>query len=206
MGKGNISSGRKSVTMLEFLVRGSVILAIAAFAVCSKKTAPVTSEISSSTTQSATDGSDLNPKYGGILRVVFSTGPATLGWVPDIFPGSETSVQPCLESLLRSNDKGEIYPWLAKSYKIADDLKSITFTLRKGVKFHDGSDLNAGVAKWNLDNLIQARKAPNWGSVDILDDYTIRVNFIASPPGTGIWNNILPLTFADYAALTVFML
>jgi ABC-type transport system substrate-binding protein len=33
-------------------------------------------------------------------------------------------------------------------------VKSVTYTLREGVKFHDGSDWNATVAKWNLDRLL----------------------------------------------------
>ncbi|NVM44139.1 MAG: hypothetical protein HWN79_04410, partial [Candidatus Lokiarchaeota archaeon] len=32
-------------------------------------------------------------------------------------------------------------------------VKSISFTLRENVKFHDGSDWNATVAKWNIDRL-----------------------------------------------------
>ena len=114
-----------------------------------------------------------------------ATGPVSLGWVPDIAAGGETSLQPCFESLLRTDHKGNIYPWLAESYQVSDDLKSINFILRKGVKFHDGSDFNAEVAKWNLDNLIQAQKVPNWGSVDILDNYAIRVNFVAAATGGG---------------------
>ena len=55
------------------------------------------------------------------------------------------------DTLLRSDEKGNVYPWLAESYKVADDQKSITFTLRKGVKFSDGSDLTADVVKWNLE-------------------------------------------------------
>ena len=70
---------------------------------------------------------------------------------------SQQYAQYCMESLLRQDNKGNIIPWLAESYKIADDLKSITFNLRKGVKFHDGSDFNAEAAKWNLDNYIQAK-------------------------------------------------
>ena len=55
------------------------------------------------------------------------------------------------ETLLHSDNKGNLIPWLAESYKVADDQKSITFTIRKGVKFSDGSDLTADVVKWNLE-------------------------------------------------------
>ncbi|MCL4369605.1 MAG: ABC transporter substrate-binding protein [Chloroflexi bacterium] len=59
--------------------------------------------------------------------------------------------------------------------------KTATFKLRKGVKFHDGSDWNAESAKWNLDRLLQPKSvSPDFKeaaqSVDIVDDYTIRIN------------------------------
>jgi ABC-type transport system substrate-binding protein len=107
--------------------------------------------------------------------------------------------QCCLEALLRGDNKGNIVPWLAESYQVADDLKSITFTLRKGVKFHDGSDFNAEVAKWNLDNYINARLEPYWASVDIIDDYTVRVNFTE-------WMNTLPVSFGDAGVMEAYMI
>ena len=67
---------------------------------------------------------------------------------------------------------------LATSWTVADDGSSVTFNLRKGVKFHDGSDFNADVCKWNLDLQIAAKtaNAASWKSIDKVDDYTIRIN------------------------------
>ena len=112
-----------------------------------------------------------------------------VGWPADT-PADVATLQLCNDTLLRGDNKGNIIPWLAESYKIADDRKSITFSLRKGVKFHDGSDFNADVAKWNLYNFIDAGMQPNWASVDVIDDYTIRVNFTR-------WQNTLLSTLVE---------
>jgi peptide/nickel transport system substrate-binding protein len=132
----------------------------------------------------------MTSKYGGTLRLACLASPPPIGWPAGLVMGGGSLVQSCLETLLRGDNKGGVYPWLAESYKIADDLRSITFTLRKGIKFHDGSDLNAEVVKWNLDNMINAHKEPYWSSVDIIDGNTVRVNFKQ-------WINSLPSSFAD---------
>lgn len=131
------------------------------------------------------------PKYGGVLRVVNDAVPATsIGFPPEIQTGSGESIQLVLEPLLRSDSQGHLSPWLAEAYEIAPDFKSVTFKIRKGVKFHDGSDLNAQVVKWNLDNQIEAKLVPNWSSVEVIDDYTVRVNIVQ-------WMNIVMDGFAD---------
>jgi ABC-type transport system substrate-binding protein len=99
------------------------------------------------------------------------------GWIPELFVGVPTQVQLVFEPLLKADSKGNIIPWLAESYTVADDLKSVTFTLRKGVKFHDGSDFNGEVAKWNLDNFITSHRAI-WTSVDLVSEYTVRCNLM----------------------------
>lgn len=106
-------------------------------------------------------------------------------------------MQVYLETLLRQDKSGKLVPWLAESYAVADDRKSMTFNLRKGVVFHDGSDFNADVAIWNLGNYIQAQLVSDWNSVDKIDDYTIRVNFPK-------WKNNIPSSFAD-ASTPIFM-
>ena len=56
-----------------------------------------------------------------------------------------------LETLFRLDKQSNLIPLLATDWKSDAAAKTITITLRKGVKFQDGSDFNAAVCKWNLD-------------------------------------------------------
>jgi peptide/nickel transport system substrate-binding protein len=134
-------------------------------------------QTSAAPTSAATSATtSAKPKYGGTLRwVLTDTVEVAGGWIPELFVGTPTQVQLVYEPLLHCDSKGNLIPWLAEKYQIAADSKSITFNLRKGVKFHDGSDFNAAIAKWNLDNFITSKRAL-WTTVDIIDDYTIRTN------------------------------
>ena len=152
--------------------------------------------VTQSVAPSSSTASILTPKYGGTLKVISVPTGLNIGWPADVTFSAQQS-QYSMDTLLRQDHKGNVIPWLAESYKIADDMKSITFNLRKGVKFHDGSDFNAEAAKWNLDNYIKAKMESIWASVDILDDYTIRVNITQ-------WSNTVLTSFAD-ATSPVFM-
>src|SRR6266852_125274 len=59
-----------------------------------------------------------------------------------------------------SDRPGKLVPGLATEWKVDDtDKKKWRFTLRQGVKFHDGSDFNADAVIWNLDKVLND-KAP----------------------------------------------
>ena len=186
------SSNKNRFTRREFLTAGGVLVASAAlFNSLYSCTTTNTSTASTTTAASTALGTStaLTPRYGGTLRIITGTNPTNSGWPADPTI-NQTAIQLSCDTLLRGDNNGNVIPWLAESYKIADDRKSITFSLRKGVKFHDQSDFNASVVKWNLDNFIDAGMQANWASVEVIDDYNIRVNF------TG-WQNTLLSTFVE---------
>jgi peptide/nickel transport system substrate-binding protein len=118
----------------------------------------------------------LTPKFGGVLKMFgydsFSLYPPTMTGQTD---GQQSSV--CLESLFRYDEKGNVIPLLGTGWKADAQAKIITITLRKGVKFHDGSDFNAEICKWNLEKTKEKRpELKAVASVDVIDPYTIRLN------------------------------
>lgn len=48
---------------------------------------------------------------------------------------------------------------LAEGWDVAPDGKKITFTLRQGVKFHDGSEFNCADAKYSIEKLADPKRA-----------------------------------------------
>jgi peptide/nickel transport system substrate-binding protein len=55
---------------------------------------------------------------------------------------------------------------LAEHWEVAPDGKQITFALRQGVKFHDGSDFTCADAKYSLEKLADPKRAsPTLASV-----------------------------------------
>jgi peptide/nickel transport system substrate-binding protein len=161
---------------ISFISLLIAIILVSALILCSC----AQSTSSSTTSSTATTSSNLTPKKGGILRYTDMVGPrSAIGWMADPFSylgGEWTPI--ILETLLSGDLKGQLTPFLATNYEVASDQKSITLMLRKGVKFHDGSDLNAAVVKWNLEQLMNAKLGDNanYSSVDTLDDYTVRIN------------------------------
>jgi len=121
------------------------------------------------------------PIVGGTLHISASGGVANLGDPAHLdTPTDNTFRSPCAEGLLRTDADGTQRPWLATDYKIAPDGKSITFTLRKGVKFHDGTPFNAQAVKDCQDIGRTSKEWTNFSaikSIDVLDEYTVRYNY-----------------------------
>ncbi|MEK7433951.1 MAG: ABC transporter substrate-binding protein [Cyanobacteriota bacterium] len=80
----------------------------------------------------------------------------------DISDGESSAVtQNIFETLVKYKDEStEVEPHLAESWKVSDDGLTFTFTLKKGIKFHDGSEFNAEAVKFNYDRQMD-KKDPN---------------------------------------------
>ena len=84
------------------------------------------------------------------------------------------------DGLVTADKDLNIIPELAESYKVSSDGLTYTFNLRKGVKFHDGSDLTSADVKYSFETLMDpdtgAVNKPVFnsvGSIDTPDDYTV---------------------------------
>ena len=124
---------------------------------------------------------DAQPQYGGTLRFLYTFSPkSNIGWPQDIHGNADEYVINYVyaEPLVLYKADTTVEPYLATSWELADDFRSITFQLRQGVKFHDGTDFNAEAVKWNFDEAIKANKAnaANLESVEVIDQYTVKFN------------------------------
>jgi len=75
--------------------------------------------------------------------------------------------------------------------------------LRKGVKFHDGTDGNAQALAWNLkmfkDGNMFGSTTNYWKSWDIIDDYTLRLNYTQLlNTATRSWENYFMVSPSGY--------
>ena len=121
------------------------------------------------------------PVYGGILRIAEQYDGTSIGYPPKLLRvNSSRQAAPAIETLFRIDDTGNSVPWLAESYKNDVKGKSIVIKLRKGVKYHDGTDFNAEAAKWNLDQAIlgKTQGTEMFKSIDVVDNFTIRINLM----------------------------
>jgi peptide/nickel transport system substrate-binding protein len=125
---------------------------------------------------------------------------------PRIGMGSTRSsyIRQIYESLVDADATGKPQPGLALSWKPVGEL-AWEFTLRKGVKFHDGEAFNADTVLFNLDRMFRKnldkhpikdvaagtpfdRTFPFVTRWEKIDDYTVRIH--TSEPSANLWDFI----------------
>ena len=86
------------------------------------------------------------------------------------------------DNLVEVGLDGKYYPALASSWEMSEDTLTWIFYLKEGVKFHDGSEFNADVVKWFIEEM---RKSPSdymvqsIKSVTVEDHYTVTFHTVS---------------------------
>lgn len=102
----------------------------------------------------------------------------------------------------KAGDYVNVTPMLATKWERAQGGKAWRFTLRQGVKFHDGSPFTAEDVKFSLDRLVNLKDQPgvyasNLAGVEIVDPFT--VDLVMKDPNSPMLINCAAPAFAIYS-------
>jgi peptide/nickel transport system substrate-binding protein len=126
------------------------------------------------------------PKKGGVIKLAWVDAVDTLDPHFTSSLGSVKIINNIYNGLLKvayDGKKVSFVPDLAEKWEMPND-KTHIFTLRKGVKFHNGDSCDALAVKWSLERVKDpavgsphAWKFAQLAGVDVIDDHTIRMRF-----------------------------
>ncbi len=132
---------------------------------------------------------------GGTLVRAMTSEPAQID--PQGTPSSGLSlVMPYVfDTLVVRDVDNSVHPLLAESWEVSDDGKEITFELKEGVTFHDGTPLNAEAVVFTFERFKEVgTRSPIYGGVmqiadvEAVDDLTVRFTF--HQPAANFWSTI----------------
>lgn len=114
-------------------------------------------------------------QFGGSLRTcTFGGGPKTFNFWASDDAVSGGCGQLLGEGLVELDPwTGKYYPRLAKSFSVSPDCKTYTFTLRKGLQWSDGKQLNADDVVFTLKDLVR----DGWANASYRDTLSINGHF-----------------------------
>lgn len=135
------------------------------------------------------------PKKGGILRVGLYNDATSMD------PGTSTNVpgirvrNQIYETLLAWDKDVNLQPMLADRYDVTADGLTYTFALRKGVKFHDGSEFTGEDVKYTFERLLKVSPRKSnlamIDRIDVADPHTVRFRLKQAGPlflqGVAVW-------------------
>jgi peptide/nickel transport system substrate-binding protein len=126
-----------------------------------------------------------DPVESNTIRALFSADPLSLTLIGKGDRYS-TELGYLLSDPLVQYDAGlELRPRVAESWEVADDLRSVTFRLRRGIRWHDGAPLTARDVRFTIEKVRDPRsEARAYASgfdrvteVEVVDDFTVRAHY-----------------------------
>lgn len=138
-------------------------------------TAPTTGTTAPETTTTAS-----NIITGGSIVMSGTQLPKNIGWQPTMTLIDKVGLLPAIaERLMDVDAQGNLVPQLATSVDTDPAAKTITFHIRQGVTFHDGTILDANAVAWNYKQLKDAGVLQYGAALNgfsIMDPYTLQFN------------------------------
>jgi peptide/nickel transport system substrate-binding protein len=142
--------------------------------------APAATTVPAAPTIASATGKDGTPKPGGTLK--FAVHAVIQKLDPHKAPNqAEYWVDQLMyDYLVQFDDAINIQPSLATGWKMSTDGMTWTYSLRKGVMFHNGRELKAADVKYSIERILDPKNASSGAdafkdvaSIDIADDYTV---------------------------------
>lgn len=140
-------------------------------------------------------------KKGGKLVWALESDPVNLIPYGGVSTSNMWGKEFIYDSLLAWDKDLKVIPALAESYE-QPDATSYVFHLRKGVKFHDGKELDADDVKYSFD-MMKAPPAPGvkwqwfaYNGIEVMDKYTAKLTLpMPDPtvPGILAWSRYTPI-------------
>lgn len=118
------------------------------------------------------------PVYGGTMRYASHNTVSTPGYTPECTNNASLIyLNTAYESLIYYDESGAIIPRLATEWETDAEEPSITWTLREGVQFADGTDFNAEAVKRNIEEYqkCERNETANVASCEVINDNTIKM-------------------------------
>ena len=127
-------------------------------------------------------------KYGGTLSFLVQPEPPTLASYLSTSGPIGLVMPKVYEGLFDYDNDGNLVPMLAESYKTSPDGKTVTFKLRKGVKWHDGKPFTSADVQFTIMEVLKKvhPRGPNSfrevTSIDTPDAHTAVFNLKNAAP------------------------
>ncbi len=99
------------------------------------------------------------PRRGGSLTVAVAADPDGLDPHKTVAAATFQITRNIYDTLVQTDEKGRIQPGLALSWQPSDDGLQWTFTLREGVKFHNGRTMTAEDVVYSFQRLLSPETA-----------------------------------------------
>lgn len=140
---------------------------------------------------------DLTPRRGGTLHLASFGDISSLDPAVTTNPIAISSVEMMFAGLVDFDSQGKVVADLAERFDADPDGKAYTFTLRQGVRFHDGSEVTAADVKRSIERSLHPdtpngfatfydrivgfkeyteKKSAHLAGVDVLGQYVVRVS------------------------------